>query len=268
VIPPPGPGPGYDHGPWSSAPGPGYGDDPWSPGPVGRPARRALWRGLLAAAVVVLVLGAAGAGWFVFRGHGAHAAAGGAGHSHKPSATVSSPSPASSTPTSPATSPSTSALSSAPPTSAPVSPSTSAPVSQPPGPAGSTPVALGPGVPQDGASQRLDAFASRYFTAINHHDYQAYIALLGNVKIPTRSEFTAGYGSTSDSAATLTSTLGQGGGDWAIGLSFISHQATSQSKTGTTCTDWQITLYLVPDGASYVEDSPPPGYHPSYQACP
>lgn len=266
MAPPPAQGPEYDHGPWSSAPGPGYDNDPWSPGPVGRPARRALWRGLLAAAVVVLVLGAAGAGWFVFRGHG-HAA--GAGHGHKPAARASSPSPASSTPTSPTTSPSTSAASSSPPTSPPVSPSTSAPVSQPPAPAGSTPVALGPGVPQDGGSQRLDAFASRYFTAINQHDYQAYVALLGpNATIPTRGQFSAGYGSTSDSGATLTSTLGQGGGDWAIGLSFTSRQAASQSKTGTKCTEWQITLYLVPGGASYLEDSPPPGYHSSYRACP
>ncbi|HEY2508558.1 MAG TPA: hypothetical protein VGI58_18720, partial [Streptosporangiaceae bacterium] len=67
--------------------------------------------------------------------------------------------------------------------------------------------------------------------------------------------------------ATLTSAAPASAGGLAIGLSFISHQAAGQSKTGTTCTTWRITLYLVPDGGSYLIGSPPPGYHSSYRAC-
>ncbi|MGH3399462.1 MAG: hypothetical protein ACRDPO_32720 [Streptosporangiaceae bacterium] len=218
---------------------------------------------------MVLVLAAAGAGWALFRGPGGHPAAGGTGPARRPTAhPASSSSPGSLT--SPAAGPSGSVSSPAPSTSAPSGPATSASDSPTggPGPGATTPVALGPGVSQDSSSHQLDAFASRYFSAINDHDYQAYIALLapGGPQVPTPGQFAAGYGSTSDTGATLTSTAPQGGG-YAIGLSFLSHQSASQSKTGTSCTAWQITLYLVPGGGSYLIASPPPGYHSTYRAC-
>jgi hypothetical protein len=219
---------------------------------------------------VVLVLAAAGAGWALFHGHGGHPTAGGTGPARRPAAqSASSSSPGSVT--SPAAGPSDSVSGPAPSTSAPSGLATSAPDSPTagPGPGATTPVALGQGVSQDSSTHQLDAFASRYFSAINDHDYQAYIALLapGGPQVPTPGQFAAGYGSTSDTGATLTSAAPQGGGGFAIGLSFLSHQAASQSKTGTSCTAWQITLYLVPGGGSYLINSPPPGYHSTYRAC-
>jgi hypothetical protein len=218
---------------------------------------------------VVLVLAAAGAGWALFHGSGGHPAAGGTGPARRPTAQPASSSAGSLT--SPAAGPSSSVSSPAPSTSAPSGPATSASDSPTagPGPGAITPVALGPGVSQDSSSHQLDGFASRYFSAINDHDYQAYIALLapGGPQVPTPGQFAAGYGSTSDTGATLTSTAPQGGGGYAIGLSFLSHQSASQSKTGTSCTAWQITLYLVPGGGSYLIASPPPGYHSAYRAC-
>jgi hypothetical protein len=112
------------------------------------------------------------------------------------------------------------------------------------------------------------AWVERYFTAINSHDYQAYVGLL-DAQMAARespSEFRAGFGSTTDSAATLTSISDLGGGE-AASVSFTSHQAPSQSIDGSSCDLWSITLYLSPSGSSYVENPPPSGYHSSHQAC-
>jgi hypothetical protein len=229
---------------------------------------------------VVLVLAAAGVGWLVLHGHAGHATASGGGsgqhqRSGRPAAGSSSPGPASPSTASPSPSPS-GPLSSGPLSSAPVSsaPAPSAPVSAPGGSSagsgpGSTAVALSPAALQYSSAQQVGTFASRYFTAINERNYGAYVALFApnGQLVPTRGQFESGYRSTADSRATLASLAPIAGGGWAAGLSFVSHQAVAQSRTGTPCTAWRITLFLAPDGSGYLIGSPPPDYRSSYYPC-
>ena len=114
------------------------------------------------------------------------------------------------------------------------------------------------------------AFVQSYYTAINQHDYQAYISLLDSQDAAnyTAADFSNGYGSTTDSAVTLTGISDGGNGSEAAAVSFTSHQDPSQSVNGhDSCDHWSITLYLAPSGGSYVKVSPPAGYVSSHQAC-
>jgi hypothetical protein len=112
------------------------------------------------------------------------------------------------------------------------------------------------------------AFLNDYFTAINTHDYQQYFGLLdGQLQQgETAAKFRAGYRSTSDSAATLTA-LASPGAQTAASVTFTSHQLATDSPTHTGCTRWSITLYLDPQGSSYVIGTAPSSYHAFYQAC-
>ena len=122
----------------------------------------------------------------------------------------------------------------------------------------------------DSAEPQVLAWVESYFAAINAHDYQAYISLLGPQLAAgvTPAGFTNGFGSTHDSGATLTGIADQGGGSEAATVSFTSHQNSSQSVNGQdTCDMWTITVYLAPSGGSYVQVPPPSGYASSHQAC-
>ena len=56
-------------------------------------------------------------------------------------------------------------------------------------------------------------------------------------------------------------------GEWAATVTFISHQSSADSATRSSCTSWDITLYLEPRGNSYLIELPPPGYQSSRVAC-
>jgi hypothetical protein len=245
--------------------------------PIPRPS------GTLAAAAVLLVLAFGGGAYALvttLTGHsgkasGHPAAAAGvptsaaAQTSSLPAAT--SP-PAAVTPvtTSPAASPTSPAASATTPPAAATTPpaATEPPTTTQPPPPGTVTVAVSPAARSDSAEPQVLAWVERYFTTINSHDYQAYVGLLDAQMAAKESpsEFRAGFGSTTDSAATLTGISDVGGGE-AASVSFTSHQAPSQSIDGRSCDLWSITLYLSPSGSSYVENPPPPGYHSSHQAC-
>jgi hypothetical protein len=114
------------------------------------------------------------------------------------------------------------------------------------------------------------AFVSRYFAAINSQDYPAYISLFAPGADPGENaqKFRAGYASTTDSNETLVALAGTASGKTAASLTFNSHQAPASSATHTACTSWQVTLYLVPSGTSYLISHPPASYHASFQPCP
>jgi hypothetical protein len=113
------------------------------------------------------------------------------------------------------------------------------------------------------------AFLGQYFDAINRHDYAAYTALEGpREQGMSRAQFDSGYDSTSDSAQTLLGIAVAGNGDLIAQVSFTSRQQPGQSITGTSCTDWTISLYLLPAGQGFLIDSPPSSYHAAYAACP
>jgi hypothetical protein len=131
-------------------------------------------------------------------------------------------------------------------------------------------VAISPTAQSNPASPQVLSWVESYFTAINSHDYQSYISLLGSELASgvTPASFASGFGSTNDSAATLTGISDQGSGGEAATVSFTSHQNPSQSVNGQdSCDLWTITLYLTPNGSSYLEVPAPSGYHASHLAC-
>jgi hypothetical protein len=113
------------------------------------------------------------------------------------------------------------------------------------------------------------AWLDRYFTAINTHDYPAYVSLLDAKEAAdeSQSDFTSGFGTTTDSAATLASISDLSGGGEAASVSFTSHQSPAQSVNDSACDKWTITIYLEPAGSSYVLVPPPAGYQSSYESC-
>jgi len=113
------------------------------------------------------------------------------------------------------------------------------------------------------------SFLTRYFTAINSHDYQAYQRLFSS---SVRSQLSAaafgsGYGSTTDSRAVLRNISAVGLGRLAVLISFTSHQQPAGSVTDSSCTTWSIVLYLARQGHKYVLQSPPSNYQASATSC-
>jgi hypothetical protein len=109
----------------------------------------------------------------------------------------------------------------------------------------------------------------KYFTAINHRDYQGYISLLTPQEQQglTIGQFDSGYRSTRDSAEILQS-ISTAGGTVAT-VTFTSHQNPADSYNHQqSCTSWRISLFLQPNGSTYLIGKPPPSYHASYAACP
>jgi len=118
-------------------------------------------------------------------------------------------------------------------------------------------------------ARRPPALVNSYFTAINQHDYSAYASLLDQQaqRQNPESTFDSGYATTTDSAETLTSISGTGSGGLAASLTFTSQQSPADSPDSSSCDQWSITLFLVPNGAGYLIGTPPSSYSASYQAC-
>ena len=219
--------------------------------PGERVARRApsgrTLRPVVVAFVIVVAIVAAGAGAGVWL-HGRH------GPASRPAASRSTrnavPSPAATTVTTP-TSP-----------AGPSSPAVAATT-------GSDAVALAAGVAQSPATQSVVTFLDEYFTAINSHDYQGYLALLSPQLQQglTAEHFNNGYNSTVDSGETLQSISTAADGDTAAAVTFISHQNPDSANQEQSCTSWSITLFLGQGGGGYVIDQPPSGYHASSGPC-
>jgi hypothetical protein len=256
---------GHGYGPASYAqgsPGQGpagqgsYGQAPYQPPPhvpgtIGTPPLRRSQTAILTIALVVVLLAVGGGAYaLVSRFTG-----------HKTSAPPSG-NPTLSAPATPAAGATTLA-----PRSATASPSQSATASPKVSP--SAQVSVAAGVAASAAQPAVAAFLNKYFTAINAHDYAAYSSLLDakEQSVNTPASFEAGYGTTTDSAEALTAIGGTSGGGEAATVSFTSHQSPADSPTKTSCTSWTITLYLQPNGGSYLIGPAPAGYHASYQAC-
>ncbi len=234
--------PGY---PQPGYPQPGYGG-PGQPGPGGpAPARRPPGRrnkGIFIAVAVIAFLAVGGGAYALVANH-SH---GSAAAPPTPSASISATQSAPASPTAPTT---------APPTSASASTSSGT-------------VAVSVAVAGSAAAPQITAFLNSYFAAINAHDYQAYDSLLDQQLQPyPQSSFDAGYGSTTDSNETLTSITPIGSGGEAASVTFTSHQQPADSPDNSSCDQWSITLFLVPNGNGYLDGAAPSTYHASYQAC-
>jgi len=258
--------PGYDAPPgsWPPAQAPGYdptGPGAWppsqpqdvpplrQPGPPDRPPRSnhtAAWIGFAVAAVLVLAGGGFAAWKFLGHSNNNHPVANsstgpanqtGSGSSGSPAA--NSPSPL---PTSPSASPGTS------------------------GSGGGFPVAATAAAAQQPGEQQVISFLQSYFTAINNHDYGQYASLVSPSQRPTPAVFENGYGTTTDSNATLTGLVPYGTG-MAAAVKFTSNQSPSASPDGASCDAWHITLFLQPHGSGYRIGPAAPDYHARYRAC-
>jgi hypothetical protein len=259
--------PSYDApaGSWPTAQAPGY--DPTGPGawppaqpqdfppprqpgppdPSPRPNHTAAWIGFAVAAVLVLA-GGGFAAW-KFLGHS---------NNNHPAAAGSSTGPANQTGSGSSGSPAANSPSPLPTTSSAL-PTT-------PGSGGGFPVAAAAAAAQQPGEQQVISFLQSYFTAINNHDYGQYASLVSPSQRPTPAVFENGYGTTTDSNATLTGLVPYGTGV-AAAVKFTSNQSPSASPDGASCDAWHITLFLQPHGSGYRVGPAAPDYHARYRAC-
>jgi hypothetical protein len=239
---PPGPQAGgpYPGGPYPGGPYPGA-PYPGSPPAGGREPRSR--RGLFAALAIIVVLAAGGGAYALATTLGGHHAA--------------------QSPTQPSTG-----------TSATTGPSASAPAGSPAASPSATPsatlslVALAPGVSGNAAAPQVESLLSHYFHGINTRDYGEYASTLTPAEKArqTQSVFTSGYSTTTDSGMTVT-TLTSGSNGLTATVTFTSRQAQAQSVDHSSCNDWTLNFYLVPQGGGYLIGPEPSGYQPDHSDC-
>jgi hypothetical protein len=210
-------------------------------GPASAKARSAVTKRPAAYVAIAIVLVAGGTGALLLFGR------------HGPAPPV--PPPTTSTPA--ATSP------------ASVSPSASPTGSPSPAPSSLTTVKVTAAAAQEPAASSVAAFVGRYFTAINLHHYHAYLMLLS---VPmqqgmTRASFNSGYRGTVDSVIRLVSISAASDGDTQAALTFTSHQTPDLADHEESCTDWNISLFLVQGSGGYFIAQPPPGYQATSAPC-
>lgn len=115
----------------------------------------------------------------------------------------------------------------------------------------------------------VEAFLTRYFTAINRHDFAAYQSLFiaSQRSGLSAATFARGYGSSRDSQATLRSIVVPSAEKLIATVSFVSHQQPADSATHSSCTSWTISLFLIKQANSYLIHTPPAGYGATAAAC-
>jgi len=167
-------------------------------------------------------------------------------------------------PTTGSSAPSTAQSSASASTSPTGSPSSAASASAPSGL-----VSVGAGVASNGAEPAVETTLSRYFQGINTHDYAEYQSAHNAAEQAAESQatFKSGYASTADSGMTLVSLDSTSNGGESATVTFTSHQAAGSSIDGSTCNNWQLTFFLVPQGGGYLIGAPPSGYKPVYSDC-
>jgi hypothetical protein len=123
--------------------------------------------------------------------------------------------------------------------------------------------ASNPGEPQ------VETYLNRYFNAINTRNYSEYNSLLDaqEQQSDSKSSFDSGFATTKDSDEALTGITDTDGGSLTANVSFTSHQSTADSVDQSACDNWQLSLYLVPQGNGYVMTTAPAGYRAAYTDC-
>jgi len=130
-------------------------------------------------------------------------------------------------------------------------------------------VSVGPGLASNPAEPAVETTLTHYFQGINTHDYTEYTSALNAQEQAAQPEaqFNSGFSSTTDSGMTLTSLSSTGNGGLAATVTFISHQSAATSIDGSTCNNWTLTFYLVPQGSGYLKGPAPSSYQPSHSDC-
>jgi hypothetical protein len=197
--------------------------------------------------VLALAVVGAGAGWWLSsRNSSSHPSSAASGSTpgtpgQQPSGTPTTPQPSPSSPASPT------------PTASP----------------GDGAVAVAPSVAQNPGTPSVVAFLQEYFSSINSHNFQEFIALRSPVEQQglTQAQFDTGYNGTVDSGMTLEGISTAANGDTVAAVSFTSHQNPNSADNEESCTNWNISLFLETGGNGYLIDQPPPGYHASSTSC-
>jgi hypothetical protein len=158
---------------------------------------------------------------------------------------------------------------SSPTASASAAPSLSPTATVTPSPAQTGTVRAAPGVASNVAEPQVDAYLNRYFNSINTKNYSEYNSLLDTQKqqADSRSSFDSGFATTKDSNEVLTGIDDTGGGSLTANVSFTSRQSPADSVDQSACNDWQLSVFLVPQGSGYVMTAAPAGYQASYTDC-
>ena len=149
------------------------------------------------------------------------------------------------------------------------SPSPSPSASTSPSPTQTGTVQVAPGVASNPAEPQVAAYLNSYFDSINTRNYSEYYSLLDaqEQQADSESNFDSGYATTKDSDELLTAITDTGGGSLTVNVSFTSHQSPTNSVDQSACNQWQLSLYLVPQGSQYVMTAAPAGYHAAYTNC-
>jgi WD40 repeat protein len=136
-------------------------------------------------------------------------------------------------------------------------------------PQAATAVALAASASSAPEADKVRQFAVKYFTAINHHNYNQFIALL-NAQQQTensRSAFESGYASVTDYGAIITGITAGPARQVVANLTFASLQNPADSVDNSACDQWNISFYLVQQGNGYVMTAAPADYHASFTDC-
>jgi hypothetical protein len=233
-------------------------------GPARPSVARAPYRAaVLTTAAVVLIAGLGAGGWFLLNRHTSPAQA-----ANRQGAQQTGPAGSQASGGSPVGEGSPALGATDPAGGTPSGPASSAPTpSQETSQTG--PVAVAAPVTGNAQAGPVAAFLGEYFDAINGHDYQAYVALRSpQAASVSQSEFDAGYRSTTDVGETLQAISTAASGDLIADVTFTSDQNAADSASKSACTNWNISLYLGPDGdGGYLIDDPPAGYHARYASC-
>jgi hypothetical protein len=135
--------------------------------------------------------------------------------------------------------------------------------------ASSGPLTVTPAAAAGPDAKAVARLVTRYFRAINNHDFALYrtlfsASLRGGL---SSAAFARGYGTSRDSLATLQGITRSGAGELNAAVSFTSHQQSADTPSHSACTTWRISLYLARQGHGYVIVSPPAGYKASFGTC-
>jgi hypothetical protein len=218
--------------------------------------------GIIAAIAVAIIAAGVVAALMLAGGSGSSRADGAPGGTHSAAATGRAgsatakprPSHGRASPSPPATSP----------------PASPPPVTPPPGTGTRTgSVTVTRSAARHPQAHAIAAFLSRYFAAINSHNYQRYVALLSPemAQRVTPDRFASGFAATADSAETLTRISPGRGGLTEAAVTFISHQQPNAANHEESCTNWSISLFLRRTGRGYQIQLPPPGYRAGSTPC-
>jgi hypothetical protein len=147
-------------------------------------------------------------------------------------------------------------------------PSSPAPASL--APSGQSQLSVDPAAATAPDETAIVASLTRYFHAINNHDYLAYkrqfiLALRGAL---SPASFSAGFGTVTDSAEQLHSISVIGGSKVDAFVTFISRQPTAGNPASPTCTAWSTEFYFRKRGARYLLLALPQWYQVSTNSCP